>query len=345
MDGSGLDPASRTLLLSGDDIASLMRPADYREAVAAAFRASAEGLAATPEPMHVPSVDGGFHVKGAGLPAGVLGPRAYAAFKVNGNFPGNPQKHGRPTIQGVIVLCDADDGRVLALMDSIEITLRRTAAASAVAAQHLARPGARRIALLGCGAQALPQLAALREVLPLAEGRCWDLDLARAQALADRAAGLDVALAPSADLAEATAGAQVIVTCTTARAPFLEPAHVAPGAFVAAVGADAPHKHELSPELFSGAIVVVDSRVQALAMGDTRHAVAAGAIAPSDIHAELGDLVAGLQPGRRDAEAIAIFDSTGVAIQDVASAARAYELACERGAGQAIALAPSEPAR
>jgi ornithine cyclodeaminase/alanine dehydrogenase-like protein (mu-crystallin family) len=342
MDGAGLDPASRTLLLSGDDIAGLMRPADYREAVAAAFRAGAEGAAATPEPMHIAAAEGGFHVKGARL---AVGGRAYAAFKVNGNFPGNRERHGRPTIQGVIVLCDADDGRVLAVMDSIEITLRRTAAASAVAAQHLAQPQARRIALLGCGAQAWPQLEALAEVLPLAEGACWDQDPRAAQALAARAAGLDVALKPVADLAEATAGAEVIVTCTTARAPFLQPAHVAPGAFIAAVGADAPHKSELAPDLFRGAAVVVDSRAQALAMGDTRHAVAAGAIGPRNIRAELGELVAGLKPGRTGADEIAIFDSTGVALQDVASAARTYELALERSLGRAIALAPSEPAR
>jgi ornithine cyclodeaminase/alanine dehydrogenase-like protein (mu-crystallin family) len=343
MDGTPFGPDSETRLLTGDDIAGLLTAADCRAAVAAAFAAHARGLGASPGPMHIEGDGGGFHVKGAGFPAGAVGRsgRAYAAFKVNGNFPGNPQRNGRPTIQGVIVLCDGGDGRVLALMDSIEITLLRTAAASAVAAQHLARPDARRIALLGCGAQAWPQLAALADVLPLATGRTWDRDADRAAALAGRAAGLGIALEPAADLAEAAADAEVIVTCTTASKPFLGARHVAPGAFIAAVGADAPQKSELEPALLAAATVVVDVRAQALVMGDTRHAVAAGAIGRDAIHAELGDVLAGLRPGRtRDGE-IVVFDSTGVAVQDVAASALAFELALERGVGRTLMLAPS----
>jgi ornithine cyclodeaminase/alanine dehydrogenase-like protein (mu-crystallin family) len=342
MDGTTPGPDTAILLLSGGEISRLMTPADYRAAVAAAFRASALGQGAAPAPMHIAGDGGGFHVKGAGFPAGVLGRlgRPYTAFKVNGNFPANPERHGRPTIQGVIVLCDGGDGRVLALMDSIEITLQRTAAASAVAAQHLARPAARRIAVLGCGAQAWPQLTALADVLPLAEGRTWDREPARASALAVRAAGLGIALQPARDLAEATAGAEVIVTCTTSQTPFLTAQHVAPGAFVCAVGADAPHKSELAPDLFRGAKVVADARAQTLSMGDLRHAVAAGAIRPARLWAELGEIVAGRRPGRCAWDEITIFDSTGVAIQDVASAAVAYERACAQGVGRSMVLAP-----
>jgi ornithine cyclodeaminase/alanine dehydrogenase-like protein (mu-crystallin family) len=342
MDGSSPSPGLETLLLDGGEVARLMRPADYRAAVEAAFRASAEGRGVLPAPMHIAGEDGGFHVKGAGFPAGVLGRagRAYAAFKINGNFPGNPERNGRPTIQGVIVLCDGEDGRVLALMDSIEITLQRTAAASAVAASRLARSDSRRIAVLGCGAQAWPQLAALADVLPLAEGCAWDQDLARATALARRGAELGLSLRPAADLAEATRGADIIVACTTAQQPYLGPEHVEPGVFVAAVGADAPHKNELQPDLLRAATLVVDSFAQALAMGDTRHAVAAGVLSERDVHAELGEIVCGRKPGRTRADEITIFDSTGVAVQDVASAAWAYERAVEQGLGRTIALAP-----
>jgi ornithine cyclodeaminase/alanine dehydrogenase-like protein (mu-crystallin family) len=342
MDGTQLVTDVGTLLLTGGDIAGLMRPADYRDAVSAAFRSGAEGLGAAPAPMHIAGAGGGFHVKAAGFPAGALGVsgRAYVAFKVNGNFPGNPERCGRPTIQGVIVLCDGEDGRVLALMDSIEITLRRTAAASAVAAERFARPASRTIAICGCGAQAWPQLEALADVLPLEAGFAWDHDAARAGALAARAAGLGVEMKPASDVAEAVRGADVIVTCTTAETPFLSRKDVAPGAFIAAVGADAPQKNELAPDLFREAKVVVDARAQALTMGDTRHAVAARAIRPDGIHAELGEIVAGRRAGRASFDEIAIFDSTGVAIQDVASAARAYELALERGLGCVVALAP-----
>jgi ornithine cyclodeaminase/alanine dehydrogenase-like protein (mu-crystallin family) len=342
MDGSNGISDPETLLLSGDQIAGLMTPGDYREAVEAAFLADAEGRGAAPSPMHIAVDGGGFHVKGAGFAAGAVGRsgRAYVAFKVNGNFPGNPARHGRPTIQGAIVLCDGGDGRVLALMDSIEITLQRTAAASAVAASRLARAGSRTIAVCGCGAQAWPQLMALADVLPLAAGSAWDRDPAAAARLAARAAEAGIALGVAEDLAGAVGGADVIVTCTTAETPFLQARHVAPGAFIAAVGADAPHKNELAPDLFGGAKVVADVRAQALTMGDLRHAVLAGAIQPHEIHAELGEIIAGRRPGRTSRDEIAIFDSTGAAIQDVASAARIYELACERGAGLAVELAP-----
>ena len=107
--------------------------------------------------------DGGFHIKAAGLELG----RLYFAVKTNANFPDNPRRHGLPAIQGVIVLCDADDGRPLAVMDSIEVTIRRTAAATAVAAKYLARPDAGAVTICGCGSQGRAQLRALARVLPL----------------------------------------------------------------------------------------------------------------------------------------------------------------------------------
>src|SRR5688572_15261197 len=131
--------AAQSLILTRADISALMTPADYLEAVKDAFRAAKEGRANAPGPMHLPASGGGFHAKGASY----RGRRAYAALKLNGNFPGNPARTGLPTIQGAILLCDAENGALLAVMDSIEITLRRTAAASALAARHLARPDSR----------------------------------------------------------------------------------------------------------------------------------------------------------------------------------------------------------
>jgi ornithine cyclodeaminase/alanine dehydrogenase-like protein (mu-crystallin family) len=126
---------SETLILDRSTIAGLMAPRDYLSAVEAGFLSYAEGRAEAPAPMHIASVRGGFHAKGARLHLD----RAYVALKLNANFPGNPRDNGLPAIQGVIVLCDGSDGTVLAVMDSIEVTLRRTAAASALAARRLAR--------------------------------------------------------------------------------------------------------------------------------------------------------------------------------------------------------------
>jgi len=328
-----------TLLLTRDDTAALMCPADYRRAVEAAFRARAEGLGAAPPPMHVAAEGGGFHVKGAGFPPGSLaGDRGYVAFKVNGNFPDNRAHHGLPTIQGAIVLCDGATGQVLALMDSIEITLQRTAAATAIAATHLARPDASRIAICGCGDQALHQLAALRDVLPLTKGWAWDADPSRARRLAAAAGDLGLPMMAVERLADAALPCEVVVTCTTARAPFLGPEHVAPGAFIAAVGADSPGKSEIQPALMAHATVVADSLSQALEMGDLRHAVAAGIVAPADGYAELGEVVTGRRVGRTRADEITLFDSTGMAIQDVAAAAAIVEIAIARDLGLAIRL-------
>jgi alanine dehydrogenase len=327
-----------TLVLTRAEIAGLVTPGDYRRAVEAGFRASEHG--AVPAPMHIAGAGAGFHVKGAGFPEGALGGDggAYVAFKVNGNFPRNRAERGLPTIQGAIVLCDGVDGSVLAVMDSIEVTLQRTAAASALAAVYLARPESATITICGCGDQALPHLRALQDVRPLVGGFAWDRDPDRARTLAVAAGRIGLRLEVVADFAEGARQSDVIVTCTTATTPFLGPRHVRPGAFIAAVGADSPDKSELEPALFAGATIVADVLSQCLAMGDLRHAVAAGMLAPDGVHAELADLVVGRKAGRRSDDEVIIFDSTGTAIEDVASAAMIFQLAKARGLGVATPL-------
>ncbi|HYE28568.1 MAG TPA: ornithine cyclodeaminase family protein [Allosphingosinicella sp.] len=313
-----------TLLLSRADIAALMRPADYLDAVEAGLRSAEQGLAMAPPPLSLAGDGGKFHAKGASLRL----QRLLVALKLNGNFPDNPA--GRPTIQGAILLCDGGNGSLLAVMDSIEVTLRRTAAASALAARFLARPDSRVLLVCGCGAQAVAQLEALAEILPLRRCFAWDRDSGKAEALAQaaRVRGLDAAVA--AELGDAALASDVIVTCTTAREPFLTPGQVRPGSFVAAVGADSPDKNEVHPALMREARVVVDVLDQCLAMGDLGHAVRAGAMRAEDVHARLGAIVAGAATGRTSDDQIFIFDSTGTALQDVAAAAAIYERACRR---------------
>lgn len=325
-----------TLLLDRATIAGLMRPADYLAAVREGFLAGYRGQANAPPPLHVPGIGGGFHAKGAFLAAG----RKVVAVKLNGNFPGNPERTGLPTIQGAVLLCDAEDGRLLAVLDSIELTLRRTAAASALAAEHLARPDTDTLALIGCGGQARAQVEALAEVLPLRRVLAWDADPGKARsfraAVAERS-GLDCAVADRLEAATLAAGA--IVTCTTAQRPFLRPEHVARGTFIAAVGADSPAKAEIDPALTAQAAVVVDSLEQCLHMGDLRLAVETGAVTSAHVRGELGALVAGDLAGRAAPDEIWLFDSTGTALQDVASALTVYDKACAAGAGTGFAFA------
>jgi ornithine cyclodeaminase/alanine dehydrogenase-like protein (mu-crystallin family) len=324
------------LVLSQRDLAAAMRFGDYVEAVAEGFRLLAEGRCASPVPTQIDVEHGAFHLKPASLPRGA----GYVAVKVNGNFPDNRVRHGLPTIQGAVLLADAGNGRPLALLDSGEITLQRTGAATAVAARHLARPEARVATICGCGAQARLQLTALRHVLDVRRAFAWDIDPAAARDFAARmGAETGLAVEPVAALREATRASDAIVTCTPARAPFLGVDDVRAGAFVAAVGADNPAKSEIHPGLMARATVVVDVLDQAVVMGDLHHAIAAGAMRAADVHAELGAVVAGARPGRRTADEIIVFDSSGTGMQDVAAAARAYEIARERGLGLRCRLA------
>jgi ornithine cyclodeaminase/alanine dehydrogenase-like protein (mu-crystallin family) len=315
------------MLVSRRDIAGLMKPADWVEAVETGFRAAGGGHALAPPPMEIAAEGGAFHAKGAWIHLG----RSYVALKLNGNFPLNPDR-GLPTIQGAILLCDAKTGTLLAIMDSIEVTLRRTAAATALAARYLARPDSRTLLICGCGEQGRAQLAALRDGLPLTRCLAWDRDASRAEQFAREQDAEVLIDRPASD------GVDIIVTCTTATEPFLAPEHVAPGTFVAAVGADSPNKSEIKPLLFEAALVVADVLAQCEAMGDLRHALTAG-VNPSCVHAELAELVSGAKRGRTSADQITLFDSTGTALQDVASAALIYERALARGGMRCMALA------
>jgi alanine dehydrogenase len=327
---------SELLILSGSDLASLMSFADYVEAVEDAFRRHAEEGGATPLPLHIPAGGGSFHVKAARLTRG----SGYVAVKINANFPDNKRCRGLPTIQGAVLLSDGTSGTPLALLDSIEITAQRTGAATAIAARHLAPEDARVATICGCGAQGRIQLIALRHVRDIRRVFAWDCDASSAADYARRMSEeCGIAVVPAVTLREATRASQVIVTCTSAAAPFLDVDDVAPGTFIAAIGADNPEKSEIGPALMGRAKIVADLRAQCAVMGDLHHAIHAGTMSEGDIHAELGELIAGRKRGRERDDEIIIFDGTGTGIQDVAAAACAYEKARERGAGLRCTLA------
>jgi alanine dehydrogenase len=295
-----------TLLLTRSDIRGLLDMRDCIDAVETAFRLHAGGKIGPPGilGMHVPG--GGFHVKAAGM-------ASYFATKTNANFPGNTRAHGLPTIQGAILLFDATNGRLLAIMDSAEVTALRTGA--------------------GCGAMSVAQLRAVAAVRELRKVLVSDLDPARARRFAAEH-GAEVA----ADLPRALAESDICVTCTTSSGAIVDAGWVPPGCFVAAVGADSEHKQEIDPALFRSARVVVDSLEQCGAIGDLHHALDAGTIGRDGVHAELGEIAAGHKLGRESEAQTILFDSTGVALGDVAAAALIYQRALERNRGGAIRL-------
>jgi alanine dehydrogenase len=311
-----------TLILARELIAQIVPPGAYLDAVRTAFRQLGSGEVATPPVAHLDGLDGKFHIKAA-----VRSTHPHrAAVKVNGNFPHNAARHELPVIQGFIALLDAERGAVLALMDSTEITARRTAACSALAAQRLAPANARHLALIGCGVQARYHVEALAQLFSLESIALYDNVAERAIELAgDLQDRFNVEVQPSP--AAAARGAQIIVTATPSRTALLDAGDVETGCFIAGVGADSAGKQELSPALLGRARVVPDVLAQAIHMGDLQHAVRAGVMTQADIHGELADVVLGRVPGRTSAGQIFIFDSTGTGIADLAAAEIVYERA------------------
>jgi ornithine cyclodeaminase/alanine dehydrogenase-like protein (mu-crystallin family) len=244
-----------------------------------------------------------------------------------------------PTIQGVIALFDGENGKLLALLDSIEITILRTGAATAVAAKYLARPDSKVVTICGCGIQGRVQLKALREVLKPETVYAFDREAARADEFAREMSGeLRMKVEPVGDLHRAASESDVCVTCTPSRQPVLKLKDVRPGTFVAAVGADNPLKQELEPELLASNKIVVDVLEQCATIGELHHALRGGIVTLADVYADLGEIVTGRKQGRTSDEETIIFDSTGTALQDVAAAAIVYERAAVAGIGATIDL-------
>jgi ornithine cyclodeaminase/alanine dehydrogenase len=325
-----------TLLLTGRDVAAMLTIEECMTAVEHAFKLYGEGRSSPPGILGVHARDGVFHIK-----AGLLNlDRSYFAAKVNANFPENVRRLGLPTIQGVVVLSDGENGYPLALMDSIEITIQRTGAATGVAAKHLAKSDSKTVTICGCGNQGRISLRALTKVLPIEKVWAYDRDQGQTQKFASELAGeLRIDIKAVGDLRTAVRQSDVCITCTPSKQPFLKEDFVTPGTFIAAVGADNPEKQELEPALLSRNKVVVDVLEQCSSIGELHHALDAGVITIEDVYGELGEVIAGVKPGRTSSDEIIIFDSTGMALQDVVTAAAVYEKAVREGAGTLIDFA------
>ena len=318
-----------TVLLSRGDVERLLTPDECIVAVEDAFRQHALGTTPPPGILAFHAHDGSFHIKAALLTLD----QPYFAAKTNANFPHNGPRHGLPTIQGVVVLCEADKGLPLAVMDSMAITALRTAAATAVAAKYLAREKCDAALICGCGGQASAQLCALLRVRRPSRVYAYDQDVGKTKAFAAKLGAEALEIVPVGDLPQAIAASDIVITCTTAQSYIITREMVRPGTFVAGVGADNENKQELDPLLLAHSKLVTDITEQCSAIGDLHHALVAGVMSRAEVHAELGEIIAGRKPGRTSDDEIIIFDSTGTALQDVAAAAAVYSRAIKRGEG------------
>jgi alanine dehydrogenase len=321
--------AGEVVLLSGSDLQRVLSPDIVIEALRETYAALADNPADQGRSTGFIVEGGSIHVKSGLLPGSHL---AFAS-KVNVNLPDNRKLRQLPTIQGVVVISDARDGRPLAIMESITLTGIRTAATAALAAGFGARKQSTRLAIIGCGAQAHYQLEAFRAVFPLKAVRVFDMDTARAEAFARAHLSASCAVTSAPNVRGAVQDADICITCTTSASPVLTEDLELRGCFVAAVGADNPDKHEIAPALMKRARVLVDDIEACASGGDLHHALRAGAMSKAEVHAELAELAAGRKPGRMHEDELVIFDSSGSGVQDVAAAWAAYREARRSGIG------------
>lgn len=322
----------KLLLLSADDLQAALPMAEAVTAMKEAFRTLSDGDAQTPQRTVLP-VPGGVHLVMPGyLPGDGL------ATKLVSVFPGNAGR-GKPVINGLVVVLDPATGEPTALVDGTFLTAWRTGAASGAATDLLARPGARTAALFGCGAQARTQVLALEAVRELEVIRVYARSRESVERfVAEMQPRLRARLAPAADPREAVAGADVVTTATTSPTPVFDGRRLAPGAHVNGVGSFTLEMQEVDARTVSRSRIFVDSRQAAQAeAGDLMIPAREGSTRPDD-WSELGDVVAGRAPGRRDPDEITFFKSVGVAAQDVVAATRAVQAARRRGLGREVEL-------
>jgi alanine dehydrogenase len=296
---------------NGERVREAVSPERALDAVRDAFVEYARGEWTMPPKVYVPAYpEGDFRA----MPAFGAG---HALLKWVTSFPGNPA-HGLPTVTGVVLLSDASNGMVKAVLDAGAVTALRTGAAAVLAAETLGRADAETATVIGAGVNG--EAAARTFVARGRKVQLWDVDRGRAEAVAERigaevASGRDEALA-----------ADLLVTVTPGRNILLEEGSLRPGQHASLMGADGPGKAEIAVEELARVRVFCDDWEQASHNGELVYAVEAGVLDRDDV-VQLGDVLAGTAEGRADEREITVFDSTGLAIQDLAIALAAMEQA------------------
>ncbi len=324
----------KTLLLDSEDVDENAQMAAVVEAVEASFAAYERGDAQMPAKSYIdlPQYNGDFRSMPAYLDAGEWDA---AGLKWVNVHPDNPESGELPTVMGTVIYSDPETGFPLAVMDGTTLTLKRTGAAAAVATDHLAVEDATSLGIVGAGVQAYSQLDAIAEVRPIEEVIVADLDDARVEQFVETYENeFDVR---GGSISEA-GHCDVLSTVTPVKEPIVGLDDVGEHTHVNAMGADAEGKQELTDDLLRSATIVIDDHKQCTHSGEINVPYAAGVLTDADIDAEIGQIVVGKKAGRTSGTGVTVFDSTGLAIQDVASAHVVYEEAMDRENGQPLDL-------
>ncbi len=325
------------LLLTRADVESALTMDDAIAAVEEAFRQQQLGGVQLPlrTPIRIPH----YHGLVLFMPAYIGGQLDALGMKVVTVYPDNPARHNLPTILATVLLNDPRTGQLIAIMDGAYLTAMRTGAASGVATKYLARPDARVVGIFGAGVQARTQLMAMCAVRPISEARVYDpVPEVADKFCAEMAARHKITVRRVSDPRDAVVGCDIVITATTSKEPVFAGAWLELGTHINGIGSHSLDARELDTEAVRRARVVVDLRSAALAeAGDLVIPINAGELSADHIYAELGEIVAG-KPGRSNEQEITLFKSVGLAIQDVATAMRVYELARRKGIGQEVNL-------
>jgi len=321
-----------TLILSQSDVRAVLAMDSAIASVEGAFAAHGRGDALMPPKVYLglPQHHGDFRA----MPAYLDGA---AGVKWVNAHPENPARYGLPSVLALYILSDPETAAPLAVMDGTLLTAVRTGAAAAVVSKYLAKRGPRTIGFVGCGVQSRYLLEAHRFLFSGFEVRTFDVSAEASNRFAQEAGGVAVS-------AEQAAACDIVCTATPSRSPIIDRGWIRAGTHINALGADAPGKQELDPRLLAEAKVVIDDWEQATESGEVNVALHRGDYRREQIHATLGEVVAG-KKAALEGEEITIFDSTGLAIQDLALARYVYERARERGLGTAMEIIPYPIAR
>ncbi len=311
--------------LSRKEVERLLGMKEALEVVEKAFRLQAEGKSIMPPKLYLdlPDYQGDFRA----MPAYIDGT---AGIKWVSVYPNN-RGHNSPTVMATIILCDPNTGCPLAVMDGTHITNMRTGAAGGVAVKYLARKDSGVIGMIGGGMQARTQLLAISEVLQrIQEVKVFDQrrDVSL-RCVEEMGAKLNINIRPVETIEEATE-ADIVVMTTPSRKPIIKKDYIRPGTHINAIGADAAGKQELEPDLLRSAKIIVDDMEQASHSGEINVPLSKNLIGVENIYSTLGEIVANYKKGRENNEEITIFDSTGLAVQDIICGKLVYEKAKEK---------------
>ncbi|MEY7849759.1 ornithine cyclodeaminase family protein [Natrarchaeobius sp. A-rgal3] len=327
---------TRTLFLTSEALEELATPAEYVDAVRDGYRQRADGAPAKPRSALFRSDPAGMFTSYAAIlpETGAMGGYMYSAG------------FGAGDAWFVTPLFDADSGEPLALLDGASMNPFKTGAAGAVAVDALARDDAETLAVIGSGPQARGQLHATATVREFADVRVYSTTRGNRESFADEFDDhLEATVRAVASSETAVEGADVVITATTASEPVFDGDSLEPGTHVTAMGQYSPDERELDTTTIERATYVPDLSERATHdAGSFLAALEAGVVTEDDIHAELGDVVAGVAPGRTSDDEITVFDSGGTGIETVAAAHMLYEKARADGRGTEIEFAPASDA-